>query len=500
VHRRTLDRLATVVPAVMITAVAAALFSQTRHFDLLGFDAYPIIASSRVRSFADLIGNFSEPLMDGRHPGRFHRPLLNLSFALDHAVWGLNPFGYQLTSALILAACAAALWWLARRLLGPEARIGATVTLAVFLLSVIQFEVLPAPARRPEFLCCAFMALALALQLAPGELARARPRPWPALATLLAVASKETGYVLPVLLALAVALYLEHEPWRERLRRTARALVPHLAVVALMLAIRTAVLSGLGGHPTTSPDDIAGQAPATLRAILDGLLWPQPAMRRPVTGRWLPVVVALVLAALPFWGALRVSAPAGPSRPARAGVVALAWSASLALACLAAGINQQWYLLLPLAGWALLAGSGFEQLLTLAARDARPVRVAAGATLVLVVVLLAWQSSYSPLFREYTEWARATAHARSFLGDARARIDGAADGTVVHAAPLPTWVRPRRDRPSIHGAAILQDYSVQAWADLSLPGRTVRVRSGPPVDGPAPGEVLLLITRKRQVY
>ena len=51
------------------------------------------------------------------------------------------------------------------------------------------------------------------------------------------------------------------------------------------------------------------------------------------------------------------------------------------------------------------------------------------------------------------------------------------------------------------GAAVFADYSVQAWADLVMPTRKVRVvfaTAG--YDPPGPDEVLLLITRRREGY
>lgn len=52
----------------------------------------------------------------------FYRPLVSVSFAADHALWGLEPFGYGLTNFLLLLADAILLSALARRLgLGREA-------------------------------------------------------------------------------------------------------------------------------------------------------------------------------------------------------------------------------------------------------------------------------------------------------------------------------------------------------------------------------------------
>jgi hypothetical protein len=44
-------------------------------------------------------------------------PLTWLTFGLDFVLWGMNPFGYHLTSLVVFAANAPALYFVARRLL-----------------------------------------------------------------------------------------------------------------------------------------------------------------------------------------------------------------------------------------------------------------------------------------------------------------------------------------------------------------------------------------------
>ena len=489
--RTWLERL---VPTAIVAAVVGALFSQTRHFGLLGFDAYPILVTSRVASLGDLIGTFTERLMDGRYPGDFHRPLVNLSFAADHAVWGLDAFGYQLTGALLLAFAAGTLWALLRRLLGRDAWLGSVTGLLVFLLSAVQFEILPVPPRRPELLCCAFTALAVTLQLAPRALRSSTASWWPALATLLAIASKEPGYLVPLLCFVAVTMYSERKSRAERVRHALTAMVPHLVVVALMLLARFAVLRGIGGHGDTPLLDVLAKVPEALVVLGRELLWPQPVMLQPTLGRWLPAALLLAITVTLIRAVSR-----GRPGQGRAAVVGLVWIGLLGLSYAAAGLIGPWYLLLPLAGWALLAGAAAEWLFTLAGEDDRVLQITANAGLALLVGLLVWQCSYSPVFRYYDEWMRATAASEAFLEDTRLRIGGASPGSVVQAAPLPVWATPRPDGPAVRGAAILAAYSVQAWADLVLPERRVRVPRAALPPPPGPDEIVLVIATRAEI-
>lgn len=487
-----LDRL---VPTAIVAAVAAALFSQTRHYCLLGFDSYPIIVTSRVRSLADLVGNFTEKLMDGRYPSDFYRPLLNCSFSLDYAVWGLNPFGYQLTNALLLAVCGGAVWMMLRRMLGRATWIGSLTGLLVFLLSPVHWEVLPVPARRAELLCVAFMAIALTLQLTPRALGSRRPPVWPAVMTLLAIASKETAFVLPVLLGVAVLLHSERKTFRERLVHAAINSVPSVVAAGFMLLVRVLILGGLGGHGSYSLKGLL----FTWRAI-QHLLLPQPMMQtRSAYGFLILLIAVLGLAA----GLVVARASAETRRRGaqclRVSALAATWVVLLGL-IYAVGKLDAWYSLIPLAGWALLAGALMEGLLVLGEDDDRIIRPVAVVSLVLLTVAVVWQCSYSPVFRGYDEWARATTASDNYLEETRTRIASAAPGTVVESPLLPysvTAIGVQR----FWGIAIMADYSVQAWADLVFPDRNVRVhlaKAGPPE--PGPDEIVLQVPAYSYVY
>ena len=447
-----------------------------------------------MQTLADFAGNFSERLMDGRYPGAFWRPLVNLSFALDHALWGLDPVGFQLTNAVLLVVSALALSRLFGRLLRDSgSRWGTVVCVLVFVSDPLQWEVLPVPARRPELLCCALMALALSAQLSPRALARRGLVAGPAVLTLLALGAKETALVLPALVALVVWLYSERPTPRERLREVVTALVPHLVAVGLMLSARLAVLGGLGGHaPLETAQALAG-APWALVKIAAGVLLPQAAMAGPAGLALSSVALGSLALAL---SRARSADPPREHGPAAA-IVGCAWIVVVALVYGAVGLIAPWYFLLPAAGFALLAAAVCEWLVSAAGSADRALSVLATLALAALTVLLVWRASYSPLVRRYDEWPRATAAAARFEQEALERLRTAPSGSVVAAPPLPTRAVPRCPAPCVQGAHIFADYSVEAWLELTEPERRVRVRyaerGGTAV---APDEVLLEITSR----
>ena len=82
--------LAWLLPAGLIALSSAAFLNLTRGYALLGWDAYPIVLTSRIDSLAGFFETFGDRLMDGRYPGVFYRPLFELTIALDHALWDIS--------------------------------------------------------------------------------------------------------------------------------------------------------------------------------------------------------------------------------------------------------------------------------------------------------------------------------------------------------------------------------------------------------------------------
>jgi hypothetical protein len=494
------------LPCGVVAGLAAALLVQTSRFGLIGIDAYPLIAASRVGSLGDLAALLGEPLMHGYYPGEvLYRPLLQLTVALEHALWGTWAAGYQAANALAFAGAALALFVLARRAGGPAARFAPWVALAAFALHPLQYDVVPILARRSETMCLAFMALSLWIQLSPRSLARRFPV-WPAVAGLAGMASKETAFVLPAVSFVAVAFYVPVAAgrWRARWARAAAACVPHAAAVAALLALRAAVLPA-GGLVETLGGAFAGTGDGPA-AWIDLQARARELLEASRIDDWLRIGLISSLGAGILLAAL--SRPRGGGGEAertlveslRGEVLAAAFvAAPLALTLARTNPWQLEYLFyIPMAGSALLTAALTERLLRAARAAGLGGKLGLAALLAFAVLPWVWQARWSPLFYHYGEGEAATAAARAFFVQARSRIDEAPDGSVVEGPLLPRRVPPRDPLRAL-GTTILLDYSVQAWADLTGPGRRVRVVFDPdPRPGEiaaGPGEVVLLLTR-----
>src|ERR1041384_4548644 len=154
-------------------------------------------------------------------------------------------------------------WWvgagawlvyrLPRRVLPAGAALAAA---ALFAAHPVHVEVTANAVGQNELLAALFVLLAVERYLAwreSGGLGAPR-RGALALLYLLAIAAKETGYVLPALLAAAEVLAVaDRRPWRDRWRETAPAYLMLAGVALIGLLVRVIVLGGLKGEVAALP-------------------------------------------------------------------------------------------------------------------------------------------------------------------------------------------------------------------------------------------------------
>lgn len=474
--------------AVALALLAGGeLFNETRHYGLLGFDTHPLIISSRVESSADFAGLFSERLMDGRYPGAMYRPLTSATFAADYAIWGLDARGYQATNALAFVAIAVALAalgaQLGRKLEGSPGADWLVLALpTLFLLHPSYYEIVPAPARRADLLCCALTVAAVAASLGGRRFVAA-------LAAGAAIASKESGFAAPLLVVAAIWLFADRASgFVAGATAALRESAPTIGIAVFLLGLRLAVLGDLGGHREDL--SLLGALAASPRIALDlvlgvGLV---PAARS--AAAWAALAAALGLAVVSFWRG------AGSPAELRSLGLGATWITVLALTYASAGWVGAWYYMIPAVGFeivlaTILCSSAARALDTNNAMRVRAIALGCALASGFVVV---WQGSYAPAFHRYAEWERASQVAGDFEAELAERIEASSPGDIVEAPPLPMWAAPRLGVPGVEGAAILSDYSVQAWAELRFPGRKIRVsgiEGGTlPIDDSAPSLVV----------
>ena len=138
----------------------------------------------------------------GRGEGNFYRPLVSLSFAADHAVWGVkNPFGYHLTNVFLHCGVVLCLYAFYVLVTGGSDRMVPTIAAALYAVLPAHTEAVAYISGRADMWVALF---GLAALLALGK-SRAAPHPgqWYAVSLCLlvgALLSKEQAVIFPLLI------------------------------------------------------------------------------------------------------------------------------------------------------------------------------------------------------------------------------------------------------------------------------------------------------------
>lgn len=197
-------------------------------------DETSIVNNPNLRRFSPRgLGRiFTESFFGG---GTYYRPLVTLSFLLDYQIAGLKPFFYYLTNLTLHLANAVLLFFIFNILLKKK-YLGFAAAL-LFAVHPVQWEAVANIAGRSILLCAFWQLAAFLLYITYALRSRLHPRrkfyfAASLLAFSLALLSKESAVVLPLLLA-------GYEYWmrrRHQRRIVAAQAAARLAPFALVLA------------------------------------------------------------------------------------------------------------------------------------------------------------------------------------------------------------------------------------------------------------------------
>jgi Flp pilus assembly protein TadD len=219
-----------------IFLVTCAVFWPALQGDFNWDDDITLVANLRFRGFqaSQIRWMFTNTLMG------HYIPFTWLTFALDHALGRMDPWGYHLASLLLHAANAVLVYVVARRLLSValrtavDTRVGAGLAALLFALHPQRVESVAWISDRATLLCGTFYLLAV-LSYLRGVGMPERHGMWWRAASLVAFAaallSKGMAMSLPITLLILDAYPLQR--WRAGWRRV---LVEKLPYCALALA------------------------------------------------------------------------------------------------------------------------------------------------------------------------------------------------------------------------------------------------------------------------
>ncbi|MFM7243202.1 MAG: hypothetical protein ACKO40_03380, partial [Planctomycetaceae bacterium] len=232
--------------AAILAGITVAVFSGTLTADFVYDARLQVLTDPFLHDPWNWVDVLSFRVL-GRDVLDFNRPVHLASLMLDAAVWGVNPFGYHLTSILLHAANVVLVWLVVRALLGGEAAgerpphpLVPIVAALVFAVHPIVAEAVCEPSFREDLLAAAFTlgAVVLAARHVPERGGDVRRGIGCAACCLFAVASKESGVAAPFVLAAWWWLLQRREPTARDAGFWRLAIGGGLAAVVVFLAAR----------------------------------------------------------------------------------------------------------------------------------------------------------------------------------------------------------------------------------------------------------------------
>ncbi|MEM7516071.1 MAG: tetratricopeptide repeat protein, partial [Planctomycetota bacterium] len=266
--------------ALALAACVFAVYGPALSGGFVWLDHFEIVEGGMiVDRWSDVPRRFIEP---GNYAG-YHRPLYDLMHSFDRAVWGLNPFGFHLSSVTLHALNAVLVFLLLARLgMERKLRFGIAALWAVHPVNAVVAGLIHAKAD----LLVTFFALVTASLLDRGVRSESPGRrglfiALGMLAWAAALMSKETALVLPLLLGLAL-------PWKrmeDADRRRWLGLTLGLAASALVL-----LFARRGGIVGLEAEASLFERLATFGTVLVGyvvrLFWPMETSLSDATVAW----------------------------------------------------------------------------------------------------------------------------------------------------------------------------------------------------------------------
>jgi len=253
---------ATIVPRGSVTVVCAVAIVASIAGILNAFtqdDLSILVGSARLHGFGALRDVLTLPYWPPPAAPDLYRPVASILLAAQYALGGGVPFVFRITSYALYALASVGVYRLALRFMPASI---ALLVAALFAAHPVHVEAVALAVTQNELIVATvagFMTV-LYIDRRRSESGALSPRDWAMLAAGYAIAgfSKENGLLIPAFLILAEIFLTPSRAPAERVRQLWRGFAVLIAIAAVMIAVRTLVLSGVVG-PTMIAEALRGQ-------------------------------------------------------------------------------------------------------------------------------------------------------------------------------------------------------------------------------------------------
>ncbi len=195
---------------IVFLVVGLGIYANSFDNEFFWDDDDSIVKNVYIKDWKYLPNFFTENLIAGAgQVTNYYRPILLISFALDHHLWGLDPLGFHFTNSLIHIFCAWLLFLIFNRLALGSGKGGISGFLAfsaalLFLIHPLQTEAVTYVAGRADPLSTLFSLLSIWFFIGFRSLPEGKKSRyfWCITFFILGILTKEQVIILPLLFML----------------------------------------------------------------------------------------------------------------------------------------------------------------------------------------------------------------------------------------------------------------------------------------------------------
>jgi tetratricopeptide (TPR) repeat protein len=269
---------------LMILVLTFVSYLDALWFKFVLDDRYQIVDNTWLRSWSYLPRYFTADVWAFRHPsipGNLYRPLFLVWLRLHYVLFGLNPWGWHLTTVLAHVGVTFLVYLLAFRLLKDE--LAAIFAALIFGVYPGHLEAVAWVAGVTEPLLALLMIPAFLCYLNKRE-GYANPRLWLGTSLALyglAMLAKETAIMLPMIIFASEWIWTESgeaarsHAWLKKARAASMVVVPYILLTGAYVALRMLALHGF--QNPREPESLLTMAltwPSALWFYFRHLVWP----------------------------------------------------------------------------------------------------------------------------------------------------------------------------------------------------------------------------------
>jgi tetratricopeptide (TPR) repeat protein len=228
---------------ILIALLGFAVYFNSLSGEFIWDDNLLVKQNIYIRSWANLGDIFTRHIGGGATvvEGSSYRPVQIITYMIDYSLWGLNPFGYHFTNILLHIFAALALYWLVTILFGNLFL--SLVTAVLFVVHPVHTEAVSYIAGRADSLALGFMMLCFVFYVKSLRVRSKKLYVLTLLSFTLALFSRESALILPVL------LLLYHYSFKEKIG--GKQFVSMLGVMVIYSLLRATILAVEITHTTT---------------------------------------------------------------------------------------------------------------------------------------------------------------------------------------------------------------------------------------------------------